>query len=71
MMSLSLHAPPARAVGLQESRVAASAAYPLRRLHVNLFGSLVWDFFLENIEEARAGLAFDPLACDSCHDGWH
>ena len=48
-------------IGLQESRLALSAGYSLRPLHVNLFGSLIWDLLLGNLEEARAGLAFDPL----------
>lgn len=48
-------------IGLQESRIALSAGYTLRPLHVNLFGSLIWDLLLENIEQARVGLAFDPV----------
>lgn len=48
-------------IGLQESRVAASLGYTIRPIAVDLFGRITWDLFVGELEQARAGVAFNPF----------
>lgn len=55
----------AGSVGLQESRLGASIGYELPKLGAHVFGSLVWDALVGALEQARAGVGYDPI------DGLH
>ena len=51
----------AGSVGLMESRLGLSAGYTLRAIAADVYGSLVWDALTGAIEQARAGVGYDPV----------
>ncbi|MCB9646208.1 MAG: hypothetical protein H6730_06370 [Deltaproteobacteria bacterium] len=51
----------AGSIGLQESRLGASAGYTIQPLHADVYGSLIWDAITGAIEQARAGVGYDPI----------
>ena len=47
-------------IGLQESRLGASIGYTFKPLDLDLFARLNWDLLLGELEQARAGIAYNP-----------
>lgn len=51
----------AGSAGLMESRLGASLGYELPSIGAHVYGSMVWDAFVGALEQARAGVGYDPL----------
>ncbi len=48
-------------IGLQESRLGASVGYSIKALDLDVFARFNWDLMLGELEQARAGLAYNPV----------
>ena len=48
-------------LGLQESRFGASLGYTVRSLSLDIYARLNWDLLLGALEQARAGVAYNPV----------
>ena len=47
--------------GLQESRIGASVGYSIKSIDLDVFARFNWDLMLGELEQARAGVAYNPV----------